>query len=63
MDEQRVIEALVLPEGDRLNGYREHDVQDLILQLREKSNKRGVNNKQFLAAMDNEYLTKVLAAA
>ena len=30
---------------------------------REKSNKRGVKNKQFLAAMDNEYLTKVLAAA
>ena len=30
---------------------------------REKSNKRGVKNKQFLAAMDNEYLSKVLAAA
>lgn len=30
---------------------------------REKSNKRGVKNKQFLAAMDNEYLTKVIAAA
>ncbi len=30
---------------------------------REKSNKRGVRNKQFLAAMDNEYLAKVLAAA
>lgn len=30
---------------------------------REKSNKRGVKNKQFLAAMDNGYLTKVLAAA
>ncbi len=30
---------------------------------REKSNKRGVKNKQFLAAMDNKYLTKVLAAA
>ena len=29
---------------------------------REKSNKRGVKNKQFLAAMDNEYLSKVLAA-
>ena len=29
---------------------------------REKSNKRGVRNKQFLAAMDNAYLTKVLAA-
>ncbi len=29
---------------------------------REKSNKRGVKNKQFLAAMDDEYLTKVLAA-
>ena len=29
---------------------------------REKSNKRGVKNKQFLAAMDNDYLTKVLAA-
>ena len=32
-------------------------------QCREKSNKRGMKNKQFLAAMDNEYLTKVLAAA
>lgn len=30
---------------------------------REKSSKRGVKNKQFLAAMDNEYLSKVLAAA
>ena len=30
---------------------------------REKSHKRGVKNKQFLAAMDNEYLAKVLAAA
>jgi hypothetical protein len=30
---------------------------------REKSHKRGVKNKQFLAAMDNEYLTKVLSAA
>jgi len=30
---------------------------------REKSNKRGVKNKQFLAAMDNEYLAKVLATA
>lgn len=30
---------------------------------REKSNKRGVKNQQFLAAMDNEYLTLVLAAA
>lgn len=30
---------------------------------REKSHKRGVRNKQFLAAMDNEYLTKVLATA
>ena len=30
---------------------------------REKSNKRGVKNKQFIAAMDNEYLAKVLAAA
>ena len=30
---------------------------------REKSNKRRMKNKQFLAAMDNEYLTKVLAAA
>ena len=29
----------------------------------ENSNKRGVKNKQFLAAMDNEYLTKVLTAA
>ncbi len=30
---------------------------------REKSKKRGVKNKQFLAAMDNEYLPKVLATA
>ena len=30
---------------------------------REKSHKRGVKNKQFLAAMDNDYLTKVLSAA
>jgi predicted transposase YbfD/YdcC len=30
---------------------------------REKTHKRGVKNKQFLAAMDNKYLTKVLAAA
>ncbi len=30
---------------------------------REKTHKRGVKNKQFLAAMDNEYLAKVLAAA
>lgn len=30
---------------------------------RDKSHKRGMKNKQFLAAMDNEYLTKVLAAA
>lgn len=29
---------------------------------REKSHKRGVKNKQFKAAMDNEYLIKVLAA-
>ena len=33
------------------------------LLTREKSNKRGVKNKQFLAAMDNDYLAKVLAAA
>ncbi len=31
MDEQRVIEPLVLPEGARFNGYREYDVQDLIV--------------------------------
>ena len=30
---------------------------------REKSHNRGVKNKQFKAAMDNEYLIKVLAAA
>ncbi len=30
---------------------------------REKSKKFGVKNKQFLAAMDNEYLTKILASA
>lgn len=30
---------------------------------REKSQKFGVKNKQFLAAMDNEYLTKILASA
>lgn len=29
---------------------------------REKTSKHGVKNKQFRAAMDNEYLTKVLAA-
>lgn len=29
----------------------------------EKSHKRGVKNKQFLAAMDNEYLMKVLTGA
>ena len=32
VDEERVIEPLVLPEEARLNGYREYDVQDLILQ-------------------------------
>ena len=32
VDEERVIEPLVLPEGARFNGYREYDVQDLILQ-------------------------------
>jgi len=31
VDEQRVIEPLVLPEGARFNGYREYDVQDLIV--------------------------------
>lgn len=30
---------------------------------REKTSKHGIKNKQFRAAMDNEYLTKVLAAA
>ena len=30
-DEQRVIEPLELPEGARFNGYREYDVQDLIV--------------------------------
>lgn len=30
---------------------------------REKTSKRGIKNKQFRAAMDNEYLTKILAAA
>lgn len=30
---------------------------------REKSQKFGVKNKQFLAAMDNEYLTKILSSA
>ncbi len=30
---------------------------------REKTHKRGVKNKQFKAAMDNEYLIKVLTAA
>jgi Membrane-bound metallopeptidase len=32
VDEERVIEPQVLPEGAKLNGYREYDVQDLILQ-------------------------------
>ena len=32
VDEERVIEPFVLPEGARFNGYREYDVQDLILQ-------------------------------
>lgn len=31
MDEQRVIEPLVVPEGARFNGYREYDIQDLIV--------------------------------
>ncbi len=31
MDEQRVIEPKALPEGARFNGYREYDVQDLIV--------------------------------
>lgn len=30
---------------------------------REKTKKFGVKNQQFLAAMDNEYLTKILALA
>lgn len=30
---------------------------------REKSKKFGVKNKQFLAGMDNEYLTKILSSA
>ena len=31
VDEERVIEPLVLPDEARFNGYREYDVQDLIL--------------------------------
>ena len=31
MDEERVIEPEDLPEGAKFNGYREYDVQDLIL--------------------------------
>ena len=31
VDEQRVIEPKALPEGARFNGYREYDVQDLIV--------------------------------
>ena len=31
VDEERIIEPLELPEGARFNGYREYDVQDLIL--------------------------------
>lgn len=31
VDEERVIEPEELPEGSRFNGYREYDVQDLIL--------------------------------
>lgn len=30
---------------------------------REKTHKRGLKNKQFKAAMDNEYLIKVITAA
>lgn len=32
VDEERIIEPLVLPEGASFNGYREYDVQDLLLQ-------------------------------
>lgn len=31
VDEERIIEPEELPEGSRFNGYREYDVQDLIL--------------------------------
>jgi len=30
-DEQRIIEPIELPEGAKFNGYRQYDVQDLIL--------------------------------
>jgi hypothetical protein len=45
VDEQRIIEPEGLPEGATLNGYREYDVQDLILSRR---------NIRFLLA---EYVT------
>lgn len=32
VDEERIIEPLELPEGASFNGYREYDVQDLLLQ-------------------------------
>ena len=30
-DEQRIIEPIELPEGAKFNGYREYDVQDLVI--------------------------------
>lgn len=44
-DEQRIIEPIELPEGAKFNGYREYDVQDLILKR---------HNIRFLLA---EYVT------
>lgn len=32
VDEERVIEPLEIPEGSRFNGYRQYDVQDVIIQ-------------------------------
>ena len=45
VDEERVIEPKELPEGARFNGYREYDVQDVIIQR---------HNIRFLLA---EYVT------
>lgn len=45
-DEERIIEPLELPEGTSFNGYREYDVQDLILKR---------HNIRYLLA---EYVTK-----
>ncbi|MDJ0682219.1 MAG: transposase [Xenococcaceae cyanobacterium MO_167.B52] len=45
-DEQRIIEPIELPEGAKFNGYREYDVQDLVIKK---------HNIRFLLA---EYVTQ-----